>query len=57
MALQDGRVLAQYGATVWAQDEASSIVYGMPGAVTKANLAKTNIPIEQIGHCINTEIL
>ncbi len=51
------RVLAQYGATVWAQDEASSIVYGMPGAVTKANLAKTNIPIEQIGHCINTEIL
>ncbi|MCX7374225.1 MAG: chemotaxis-specific protein-glutamate methyltransferase CheB [Alphaproteobacteria bacterium] len=41
---QDGllgcRAVAQAGGTVFAQDEASSVVWGMPGAVAKAGLAK-----------------
>lgn len=36
---EGARVLKQAGATVWAQDEASSVIYGMPMAVARAGLA------------------
>jgi two-component system chemotaxis response regulator CheB len=32
-----------------AQDEASSVVWGMPGAITKAGLAHAVLPLTQIG--------
>ncbi|WP_240757000.1 chemotaxis-specific protein-glutamate methyltransferase CheB [Roseicella aquatilis] len=45
---QDGmlgcRAVAQAGGTVLAQDEASSVVWGMPGAVAKAGLAQALLP-------------
>jgi len=31
--------LKQRGAEVWAQDEASSTIYGMPRAIVEANIA------------------
>ena len=34
-----GQILKDRGAQVWAQDEASSVVYGMPRAVIEAGLA------------------
>jgi two-component system chemotaxis response regulator CheB len=41
---QDGlhgcEAVAQAGGTVWAQDEVSSVVWGMPGMVTRAGLAQ-----------------
>ena len=37
-----------YG-TVIAQDEETSVVWGMPGVVTKAGLCSAVLPIEQIG--------
>ena len=37
------------GGTVIAQDEDTSVVWGMPGAVTKAGLCSAVLPIEQIG--------
>lgn len=40
--------LKQLGATIWAQDEASSVVYGMPQAVTSANIAEKSLPIDSI---------
>lgn len=43
------RMLKQNGATVWSQDEASSVIYGMPMAVAKANLADEILPLNQIG--------
>lgn len=50
---QDGllgcRAVAAAGGTVLAQDEASSVVWGMPGAVTKAGLAAANLPPDAIG--------
>ncbi len=50
---QDGlagcRDLARAGGTVWAQDEASSVVWGMPGAVAKAGLATELAPPEALG--------
>jgi hypothetical protein len=37
---RDGaRLLKEQGATIWAQDEASCVVYGMPQAVAKAGIA------------------
>jgi two-component system chemotaxis response regulator CheB len=49
---QDGlagcRALAAAGGTVLAQDEASSVVWGMPGAVTRAGLAREVLPPERL---------
>ena len=36
---EGARLLKQGGSQVWAQDEASCVIYGMPMAVVKANLA------------------
>lgn len=52
----DGRrgseaVLAAEG-TVMVQDEASSVVWGMPGAVAKAGLAHRVLPLDEIGAAI-----
>jgi two-component system, chemotaxis family, protein-glutamate methylesterase/glutaminase len=43
------RVLREKGATVWAQDEASCVVYGMPMAVVKENLADKVMSVDEIG--------
>jgi len=49
---QDGRLGAQSlkarGATILAQDEASSVVWGMPGAVVHAGLADRVLPLDHI---------
>lgn len=50
---QDGlegcRSLVAAGGTVLAQDEASSVVWGMPGAVARAGLAREVLPPERLG--------
>ena len=50
------RVLKSLGAKIWAQDRDSSVVYGMPQAVTVDKIAEVNIGINTIGDCINTEM-
>jgi two-component system, chemotaxis family, protein-glutamate methylesterase/glutaminase len=49
---QDGlrgvEILKAHGASVLAQDEASSVVWGMPGAVVKAGLADRVLPLDQV---------
>lgn len=42
------RQLKQKGATVWAQDEASCVVYGMPMAVAEAGLADAVLSLDEI---------
>ena len=42
------RILKESGAEVWAQDEASSVIYGMPGAIAKAGLADKVIALDSI---------
>lgn len=53
---QDGllgcRALAQVGGTVWAQDEASSVVWGMPGAIARAGLAAEQGTPESLGDAL-----
>jgi two-component system chemotaxis response regulator CheB len=50
---QDGwkgcEALCAAGASVIVQDEASSVVWGMPGFVARAGLAEKILPIDQIG--------
>jgi two-component system chemotaxis response regulator CheB len=41
--------LAGTGALVVAQDQSSSVVWGMPGAVTEAGLADAVLPLSAIG--------
>jgi two-component system chemotaxis response regulator CheB len=41
-------ILKAHGASVLAQDEASSVVWGMPGAVVNAGLADRVLPLEQV---------
>ncbi|MDH5437148.1 MAG: chemotaxis response regulator protein-glutamate methylesterase, partial [Gammaproteobacteria bacterium] len=43
------RELKQNGATVWAQDEESCVVYGMPAAVAKAGLVDQVLALSEIG--------
>lgn len=46
--LRGAQILKAQGATVLAQDEASSLVWGMPGAVVNANLADRVLPLDQV---------
>ncbi len=46
---EGARQLKQGGATVWAQDKESSVIYGMPGAVAKANLVDEILDLASIG--------
>lgn len=46
--LRGAEILKARGATVLAQDEASSVVWGMPGAVVNAGLADRVLPLDQI---------
>jgi len=46
---EGARLLKQNGATVWAQNRESSVIYGMPGAVEKANLTDEILDLSSIG--------
>ena len=47
--LKGGQVLVAAGAAVVAQDEKTSIVWGMPGAVATAGLCSAVLPIDDLG--------
>jgi len=42
------RRMKQAGAQIWAQDEETSLIYGMPAAVAQANLADQILPLPAI---------
>lgn len=47
--LEGSRHIVNAGGTLIAQDEASSVVWGMPGAVARAGLTDTLIPLPRMG--------
>ncbi|MCO8163386.1 chemotaxis response regulator protein-glutamate methylesterase [Pseudomonas sp. 21LCFQ010] len=49
---EGARMLKQGGSTVWAQDEASCVIYGMPMAIVKADLADAVYSLDDIGRHI-----
>jgi two-component system chemotaxis response regulator CheB len=42
-------LLKQAGGTIWAQDETSCVIFGMPMAVIKADLVESILPLDDIG--------
>lgn len=53
---EGARMLKNAGSVIWAQDEASCVVYGMPQAVTAAGIATKSISINQMAAKIQAEI-
>ncbi len=50
--LGGGEAVVAAGGTVLAQDEATSVVWGMPGAVATAGLCSAVLPLDQLGPLI-----
>lgn len=46
--LQGGQALKQQGASLWAQDKETSVIYGMPMAIAENNLADKILPLDAI---------
>jgi two-component system chemotaxis response regulator CheB len=53
---EGARVLRSAGAEVLAQDEATSVVWGMPGAVVGAGLADAVLPLDQIAPALLSRV-
>ena len=47
--LKEGEQVVEAGGTLIAQDEATSVVWGMPGAVATADLCRTVLPLGELG--------
>lgn len=54
---EGARLLKQGGSTIWAQDEASSVVYGMPAAVAEAGLTEQILNLTDIGPSIVKRVM
>ena len=46
---QAAKLLKEGGSTVWSQDEASCVVYGMPQSIEKAGLSDRVLSLDEIG--------
>jgi len=54
---RDGaRMLKQTGATIWAQDERSCVVYGMPQAIANAGLSSESLALSDVAARIKREV-
>ena len=53
---EGSRMLKQRGAKIWAQDEQSCVVYGMPQAVTVAGISEENIALDEVAPAIIKEL-
>ncbi len=53
---EGARMLKESGSVVWAQDEVSSVIYGMPMAVAKAGLADEIINLADISNKIISDV-
>lgn len=53
---EGSRLLKQSGSRIWAQDEASCVVYGMPQAVTAAGLTDLEVALSDVAARIVAEV-
>ncbi|MFA0086140.1 chemotaxis response regulator protein-glutamate methylesterase [Vibrio sp. 10N.261.51.F12] len=53
---EGARMLKAAGSTIWAQDEESCVVYGMPQAVAKAGISTEDLPLERVAERILVEL-
>ncbi len=54
--LEGGRKVVEAGGTIIAQDEATSVVWGMPGAVAQAGLCSAVLPLTEIAPMIRQQV-
>jgi len=48
--------IKQGGSPIWAQDEASCVVYGMPAAVVDAGIVDQVLPLDSIGKALSEKV-
>ncbi|MDR6983968.1 two-component system chemotaxis response regulator CheB [Rheinheimera pacifica] len=53
---EGARLLKQQGARIWAQDEASCVVYGMPQAIAAAGLMDEEVSLNEVAARLITEL-
>ena len=53
---EGSRMLKAKGATIWAQDEQSCVVYGMPQAVAVAGISQLSLPLDGVASAIIKEV-
>ena len=53
---EGARMLKTAGSTIWAQDEESCVVYGMPQAVAKAGISTEDLTLERIAERMLVEV-
>lgn len=53
---EGARLLKQQGSAIWAQDEASCVVYGMPQAIAAAGLMDVEVSLEDVAPRLLTEL-
>jgi len=53
---EGSRMLKNKGATIWAQDEESCVVYGMPQAVAVAGISELSLSIDDVSSSIMKEV-
>ncbi|SEA49129.1 protein-glutamate methylesterase/protein-glutamine glutaminase [Alkalimonas amylolytica] len=54
---EGARLLKQYGSRIWAQDEASCVVYGMPQAVAAAGLMDAEVSLADTASKLIAEVM
>ncbi|MCP5381258.1 MAG: chemotaxis response regulator protein-glutamate methylesterase [Kordiimonadaceae bacterium] len=55
--LAGSRMIVEGGGTLLAQDEATSVVWGMPGAVSEAGLCNAVLPLSELAGKVNNLVL
>ena len=55
--LEGGKQLVNIGGRLFAQDEATSVVWGMPGAVASAGICHAVLPLPEIGPLIKRTVM
>ena len=53
---EGARLLKQTGSRIWAQDEASCVVYGMPQAIAAAGLMDVEVALNDVASRLITEV-
>jgi len=53
---EGARMLKDQGSTIWAQDQASCVVYGMPQAVAQAGISTRSISLDGMAKAIMKEV-
>lgn len=53
---EGAKLIKQGGSPIWAQDEASCVVYGMPAAVVDAGIVDQILPLNAIGKALSEKV-